>query len=453
MKNKIHPLLLISPIDGRYRIQTDDLSEYFSEYAYLKFRVEIEIKYLLTLSKFNVIRKISLNERNKFKRIIESFDINEAEKIKEIEAKIRHDVKTIEYYLRDELNHTSLSDISGFIHFGLTSEDINNIAVRLMLKESIEKVLLPNINNLNSEILEQTIKYKSLPMLGRTHGQAAVPTTLGKELNVFAQRISKEIKILSEVNFSAKLNGAVGNYNALYFAYPKINWQKLSFDLMSDFGLKTNSVTTQVAPPEDIIYFFQTVQRINGIFLDLNQDIWRYISDGWFIQENKKGEIGSSTMPQKINPILFENSEGNLVIANSLIEGFTNKLPVSRLQRDLSGSTISRNFGVVIANSLISYINTLEGLKRIKPNKDKIEKDLNEDWSILSEAVQIYLKKEGVKNGYELLKNLTRGEKIDKKGWLNLIESLEISDEQKNKIKILTPSLYIGDAIKLATID
>ncbi len=444
MKNQTNPLLSISPIDGRYNIQTEEVSNYFSELAFIKYRVEIEIKYLIKLSEIGIVRNINTNEKKTLNRIIDNFGLSEAKKIKKIEETTHHDVKAIEYFIKDKLSNTSLSNIVEFIHFGLTSEDVNNIAIRLMLKDSSLQTLIPSIISLQVEILNQANKYKDLPMIARTHGQKAVPTTLGKEILVFSSRIENEINLLKNTKFNAKLNGAVGNYNALYFAYPKINWEKFSKDFISDFDLSTNLITTQIAPYEDIIYFFQSIQRINGIILDLNQDMWRYISDGYFIQENKKGEIGSSTMPQKVNPILFENSEGNIIIANSLIDGFVSKLPVSRLQRDLSGSTISRNFGVVFAHSFLAYQNTLSGLKKIKADKKIIGDDLNKDWSILSEAVQIYLKKEGIKNGYELVKNLTRGQKLTKNGFNKMVNKLPLTNKKKQELRKLSPSNYIG---------
>ena len=434
MRNKNNPLYSVSPIDGRYFAQTQALSEYFSEFALIKFRIDIEIKYLIAISNIGIIRKLNSKEINLLFGLINKFNENEAEKVKSIEAKTHHDVKAIEYFLKEKIEKTSLNDISIYIHFSLTSEDINNIAIRLMLKNANEKVILPEIKKLNQSIYEKYKKYKNITMLARTHGQPAVPTTLGKEFMVFYERLKIEIEILGQIKFRAKLNGAAGNYNALYFAYPKINWKKFSKEFISGFGLKTNLATTQIAPYEDIIYFFQTIQRINGILLDFNQDMWRYISDGYFIQKNIKGEVGSSTMPQKINPINFENSEGNIIIANSLVEGFTNKLPVSRLQRDLSGSTISRNFGVAIAHCLLSYQNTLKGLERINVNKEKIIEDLNSDWSILSEAIQVYLKKEGVKNGYELIKNQTRGKKLSKNDYKKLINALPLAKNQKQKL-------------------
>ena len=438
-------LLNISPIDGRYKNITHPLSKYFSEYAFFKYRIQIEITYLKALSDVKILRKINKSEVKIFQDIISDFNAGEAEKIKKIEIKTKHDVKAVEYYLKNKLSNTSLSDVLEFIHFGLTSEDVNNLAIRLMLKDALNFVLLKNLQVLNKEILNQSKKYKSLPMLGRTHGQAAVPTTLGKEFLVFYKRLNKEIRILQTAKLAGKLNGAVGNYNGLNFAYPKINWPKFSKDLVSSFGLDVNQTTNQIAPFEDIIFVFQTLQRINGILLDFNQDMWRYISDNWLIQENKKGEVGSSTMPQKINPIMFENSEGNLIIANSLIEGFTSKLPISRLQRDLSNSTISRNFGLCLAYCLLAYENCLIGLLRVRANEEKIKEDLNSDWSILSEAIQIYLKKIGVKNGYEIVKELTRGEKMNKQDFLNMIDKLPINNKQKQELKKLTPQNYIGE--------
>ncbi len=441
---KLSPLTSISPTDGRYRNQTEELSEYSSEYAVIKYRTEIEIKYLIALSTNDVIRKLSKPEQEIFNRLITDFDLKEAEKVKEIENITKHDVKAVEYYLKEKLSKSSLSDVLESIHFGLTSEDINNLAIRIMLKDAIGIILLRNLKDLNDEILNQSKKYKDLPMLARTHGQPAIPTTLGKEFLIFYQRIDKEIKILKSFKFSGKLNGAAGNYNALNFTYPNINWPKFSKNFVESFGMELNQATNQISPFEDVIYIFQTLQRINGIILDFNQDMWRYISDHWFIQENKKGEVGSSTMPQKINPIMFENSEGNLVIANSLISGFTDKLPISRLQRDLSNSTISRNFGLTLSYCLLAYKNSLSGLKRLKANEEKIKKDLNSDWSILSEAVQIYLKKEKVKNGYEILKELTRGQNLKQEDFLAMIEKLPIDQSQKENLRKLTPENYIG---------
>ncbi len=441
---KFSSLTAISPIDGRYRNQVEALSEYSSEYAVIKYRTQIEIKYLIALSKSGVIRKINSSEQKILKKLIENFDLEEAEKIKKIENTTRHDVKAIEYYLKKKLEKSSLNNILEFIHFGLTSEDVDNLANRLMLRDGINKVILPSIESLNLEILKKSKAYRNLPIIARTHGQKAVPTTFGKELLVFYERINKEVKILKTFKLNGKLNGAVGNYNALYFAFPKVDWQKFSKDFIESLELKPIFITTQINPYDDAIFIFQTLERLNGILIGFNQDIWRYISDNWLIQENRKGEIGSSTMPQKINPIMFENSEGNLTIANALINGFTNKLLISRLQRDLSSSTIMRNFGLALAHSLLAYKSCLSGMERVKTNEEQIKKDLNSDWSILSEAVQIYLKKEKVKNGYEILKELTRGQKLTHESFLAMIEKLPIDQNQKEILRKLSPENYIG---------
>lgn len=437
-------LFSISPIDGRYRYLTEELAEYFSEYAFFKFRIEVEIRYIIALSKAGIIRKISSNEIKILNDFFNKFDIDEAEKIKEIEKITKHDKKAIEYYLKDLFSKTSLNDIIEFLHFALTSEDITNIALRKLLNESIRKIIIPTIKLLNLAIQSESKQYKNLPMLARTHGQSAIPTTVGKEFLNFYERIKIETDILEKMTLRGKLNGAIGNYNAHYFAYPKINWQKFSKDFLKELELEMHPATTQIAPYEDIIFTFQTIQRINNILLDFNQDMWRYISDGWFIQENKKGKISSSTMPQKINPINFEQSEGNIIVANALIDGFTNKLSISRLQRDLSDSTISRNFGVTLAHCLLAYKLANKGLSRIEPNKEKINEELNKNWSILSEAVQIYLRKNNIKNGYETIKDLTRGEKMTQEDFTKMIESLPITKNQKSELKKLTPVNYIG---------
>ncbi len=444
MKQSDFNLTAISPIDGRYRYITEELSNYFSEYAFIRYRIIIELDYLKALSKAGVIRKLSPSEIKTLNQIVESFDLGNAEKVKLIEKEVRHDKKAIEYYLKGSLSKTSLADVLEFIHFGLTSYDVENLVHRLALRDSMKEILIPELLDLQKQIFSETKKYKNQGMLARTHGQPAVPTTLGKELLVFHERLQDEIKILQSSKLRGKLNGAVGNYNALYFAFPKINWPTFSKNFISSLDFDQAKTTTQIAPYEDIIYLFQGVQRINGIILDFDQDMWRYISDGWFIQENVKEKVGSSTMPQKINPINFEQSEGNAVIANSLIDGFTNKLPISRLQRDLSDSTIARNFGVAIAHSFLAYRLTKKGLGRITADKEKISEVLNSDWSILSEAVQVYLKKHGVKNGYEIIKDYSRGQKMDKEMFWEMIDRLPLNDKQKSELKTVTPENYLG---------
>ncbi len=335
------------------------------------------------------------------------------------------------------------------IHFGLTSEDINNIAYRLMLKNAVEKIILPTVSEILKDLNKKTKEYKKVVILGRTHGQKAVPTTFGKEFAVFTTRLENEIKLLEKQKLTGKLNGAVGNYNALDFAYPEFDWIKLSKNFVSSFNLEPNPITTQINPFEDIISLFQNLQRINGILLDFDQDMWRYISDGWLKLAFKNNEVGSSTMPQKVNPIDFENSEGNLTLANGLMQTINDKLYISRLQRDLSNSTIIRNLGTVLGYCLLGYKSTLLGISRIDVDLEQTEKDLNEDWSVLSEGLQTYLRKEGFNDSYSFIAKFTKGKKLDKESWQALINELPIDKKHKEKLLKLTPKTYIGLASKL----
>ncbi|MCL5434865.1 MAG: adenylosuccinate lyase [Patescibacteria group bacterium] len=441
MKNN---LLAISPLDGRYADKIEELSDFVSEYALIKHRVEIEIKYLLALSKIGVVRKINSVEQKALNEILDNFDINEALKVKEIENETRHDIKAVEKYLRDKFAKNSLKDVLEMIHFGLTSEDINNIAYRLMLKNAVENILLPALSEVLENLNGKTKKYKKVVILGRTHGQGAVPTTFGKEFAVFTARLEKEIKLLEKQKLTGKLNGAIGNYNALNFAYPEFNWIKFSKSFVSSFDLDPNLITTQINPYEDIISVFQNLQRVNGILLDFNNDMWRYASDGWIKLDVKTKEVGSSTMPQKVNPIDFENSEGNLTLANGFMQTINEKLYISRLQRDLSNSTIIRNLGTVLGYCLLGYKSALTGLSRVDINLEQIDKDLNEDWSILSEGLQTYLRKEGLSDSYYLVLNLTKGKKFNKDSWQKLINDLSIDKKHKEKLLNLTPKSYIG---------
>jgi adenylosuccinate lyase len=441
-------LLAINPLDGRYTDKTAELSGFVSEYALIKYRIEVEIKYLLALSKIGVVRKINKAEQKKLDEIISRFNIKETLKIKEIENETRHDIKAIEKYLRQIFANNSLKDVSEMIHFGLTSEDINNIAYRLMLRNAIENIILPYLIKINKELLLKTKKYKKIVILGRTHGQAAVPTTFGKEFFVFATKLEKEIKLLEKQKLTGKLNGAVGNFNALYFVYPKLNWLKFSKDFVSSFNLKSNPITTQVNPFEDVISVFQNIERINGILLDFDNDMWRYISDGWLKLAVKEKEVGSSTMPHKVNPIDFENSEGNLALANGLMQTMNNKLYLSRLQRDLSNSTIIRNIGTVLGYCLLGYKSVLTGAARIDVNLEQIDKYLQDDWSILSEGLQTYLRKENFKDAYFYVAQYTKGKKFNKESWQELINGLPIDKKHKEKLLKLTPKTYIGLAEK-----
>lgn len=438
-------LLAISPLEGRYKDKVVELENYVSEYALIKTRVEIEVKYLFALSKIGLV-DLSAGEKNKLHNVANNFGLDDAKKVKGFEEATKHDVKAVEIYLRNFLSEKN----SEMIHFGLTSYDINDIAFRLMLRRASEKVMVPVFMGLNRKLQDFAKKYKNLPMLARTHGQPAVPTTLGKEFAVFANRLSSQLKLLNKIRLTGKLNGAVGNYNALEFTYPEVNWIKFSKDFVKSFDLLPNLVTTQIDPYEDVIEYFQTVQRINGILLDFDQDIWRYISDGWLVQKSEQGQVGSSTMPQKINPIDFENSEGNLELANGLIEVFTRKLAVSRLQRDLSNSTIIRNIGTVLGYSLLAYKGILAGLSKIGIDEEKIKEDLNEDWAILSEAIQIIFRKEKIKGSYLKAIEMTKGKHFGEKEWKELVKTLNISTKNKDKLLNLTPQKYIGLAQKLA---
>jgi len=449
MNQDLSKITALNPLDGRYKDKTEALSPYLSEYALIKYRLEIEIKYLLALSKSKIIRELSKKEQETITSFYADFSVEDALKVKQIEEETRHDVKAVEKYLRNKFNETSLKDTSEMIHFGLTSEDVNNIAYRLMLRDSLENVVLPKILELSEEIKARAKKYKQIVILARTHGQAAIPTTFGKEIAVFYSRLEKELKSLKNQTLSGKLNGAVGNFNSFYFADPKVNWIKFSDDFIASFKLFPNLITTQINPFEDMIAVLQNLQRINGILLDFDQDIWRYISDGWLKLAVKEKEVGSSTMPQKVNPIDFENSEGNLTLANGLIQTVNDKLYISRLQRDLTNSTIIRNLGTILGYCLLAYKSSLTGILRTDINQERINEDLEKDWSILSEGLQTFLRKEGFTEAYDYVKKNVRGKQMDKKAWEELIKALPLDQKQKEKILKLTPTSYIGLAEKL----
>jgi adenylosuccinate lyase len=444
MNSILFNLSAISPIDGRYFLQTKDLSKYFSELALIKYRLKIEIEYLIFLSKIKISPKFSDLQIKLLRNIYLKFDIQEAIKIKKIETLTKHDLKAIEYYLRKELKNKSISKSIEWIHFGITSNDINDNAYRLMISDSLKNCLIPSLDSIRNELKSIAIKYKFLPFLGRTHGQPAIPTTFGKEIAVFLVRLNKELEKLRKIKLYGKFSGAIGNWNALYFAYPQENWPKLSTKFLNNLGLNHSYPTTQSAPNEDIVETFQILFRINSIFIDLNQDMWRYISDNWVIQKGKLKDVGSSTMPQKINPIEFENSEGNLILANGIFETLSRKLPISRLQRDLSDSTVLRNIGVTFAHCLIGYKSLVKGLESIELNKQEITNCLNANWAILTEAIQTILRKENVIGGYEKIAEKVRGKTLDQENWINLIDSLELSRKNKETLKKLTPNTYIG---------
>ena len=442
----LEELTSLSVLDGRYRSQASPLASYLSEFSLIRVRIEIETLFLSALSKEGIIRKLTTEEKKMLESLGPETTLEDVREIKQIEARVKHDVKAVELFLREKLGATSLRDILEMIHFGLTSEDINNLSYRLMLKRAGENVLLPAMTSLLEKICTLAKEQKNTPMLARTHGQPAIPTTLGKEFIVFADRLAKEMHLLREHRFSGKLSGAVGNYNALSIAYQDTDWATFSGSFLRDLGLSQTTATTQTNTYEDVISFFQIIQRYNNILIDLDQDMWRYISDGWFTQEIKKEEVGSSTMPQKVNPIRFENSEGNAGMANAFVDFFVRKLPISRLQRDLSDSTVIRNFGSCLGYSLLAYTAAKDGLERISPNLTKIESDLLSDWSILAEAAQTLLRKNGITDPYSLLKNLTRGERISESRWNEIINELPIETDLKKTLLTLSPKKYIGIA-------
>ncbi len=442
-------LTAITPVDGRYRKQVEELSNYFSENALICARIEVEVRYLIALSEVGVVREFTSKEKTKLLRLRSRVSQSMISRVKKLENEVKHDVKAVENTLRELLGAGSLKNVVEMIHFGLTSEDVNNLAWRLNISRANQKVIKPWIETLVNHLCNKAIEYKKIPMLARTHGQAALPTTVGKEFANVAVRLHSQFTKLKKATLSGKLNGAIGNYTAMQYAVPDIDWVKFSRDFVESFGFIPETFTTQINPNDDIVELLQTYHRFNTVLLDFNQDMWRYISDGWFFQELKKGEVGSSTMPQKINPINFENSEGNLGLANSLIEHFANKLPVSRLQRDLSSSTVMRNIGLVYAYQLIAYKSAINGLKKVSPNQNELKLSLRGNWAILTEAAQTLLRQSGVKNAYDLVKKMSRGQKIEPKDWKRWVEGLPVRVAVRKKLTKLRPENYIGLASEL----
>jgi len=438
----------ISPIDGRYRNKIEALSLYFSEEALIKYRVKVEIEYFIALCKiplpqlkgFDSLLYVDL------RNIYLNFSTDDAKKIKEIEKVTNHDVKAIEYFLKDKFDELNLNSFKEFIHFGLTSQDINNTAIPLSIKDAFHKVYLPELNSIVDKIENLSREWETIPMLAKTHGQPASPTRLGKEIYVFAERIKQQINLLMQVPFAAKFGGATGNFNAHKVAFPTINWKDFGSEYVeNNLGLHYSFPTTQIEHYDHLSALFDALKRINTIIIDLNRDVWQYISMNYFKQKIKKGEVGSSAMPHKVNPIDFENSEGNLGIANAIFEHLSAKLPISRLQRDLTDSTVLRNVGVPIGHTLIAFSSTLKGLNKLLLNQDAIAKDLENNWAVAAEAIQTILRREGYPNPYEALKGLTRtNEKITKESIANFIDSLHVNDTIKSELKAITPSNYTG---------
>ena len=443
---KINSINAISPIDGRYSNQTSNLQDFFSEKALIKYRLKIEIEYFIKLTELKIDGLKSWRKSNNklLRKIYTDFDEKNALEIKEIEKTTNHDVKAVEYFLKNKFKSLRFEKFSEFVHFGLTSQDINNSAIPLSIKDYIKSYKLL-IQSLLKLIKQKSKEYKNISMLARTHGQPASPTRLGKEFKVFEVRINEQIKQLNNIPFSAKFGGATGNFNAHHLTFPKINWKKFAESFMKDLGLKLSFPTTQIEHYDNLASLFDNLKRINTIIIDFNQDMWLYISMDYFKQKIKKGEIGSSAMPHKVNPIDFENSEGNLGLANSIFNHLSAKLPISRLQRDLTDSTVLRNIGVPIAHTIIGINSTIKGINKLLVNSEKINEDLENNWIVIAEGIQNILRKEGYPNPYELLKDLTRNnKKINQDTFTKFINSLDISEKLKKDLKKITPYNYTG---------
>ncbi len=437
-------LTSISPVDGRYRKQVQHLDEYFSEYALIKYRVMVEIEYLLFLEKKKFF-KLPGKAVKHLQKLAEDFGPEDAQEIKQIEFTTNHDVKAVEYFLKNELEKTGGKDVKEWIHFGLTSQDINNTAVPLSWKHAIEYEYLPALLNLNTELKLLADEWKDIPMLAHTHGQPASPTKLGKEIMVFVERIENQIEQFIGIPFSGKFGGATGNFNAHHIAFPKIDWVKLGNEFVAQLGLNRQQFTTQIEHYDNLASHFDCMKRINNILVDLCRDAWAYVSMEYFKQKTKKGEVGSSAMPHKVNPIDFENAEGNLGMANAIFEHLSAKLPISRLQRDLTDSTVLRNIGVPFAHTLIAFRSIEKGLSKLIINDQKLYEDLENNWAVVAEAIQTVLRRENYPNPYEALKDLTRGsQQIDKTAIHGFIDKLKVGDNLKKELRKITPHNYTG---------
>jgi len=444
----LNELTAISPIDGRYRSKIRELDNYFSEFALFRYRINVEIEYFIALCEIPLPQLKGFSKKNydKLRNIVTEFKLKDGQRIKDIEKITNHDIKAVEYFLKEEFEKLQLGQFCEFIHFGLTSQDINNTAVPLSLKDAMDKTYMPLLNKVLSKLKELSEEWKNKPMLARTHGQPASPTRLGKEIKVFVERLEVQTEQIRKIPYSAKFGGATGNFNAHHVAYPEINWPDFGNHLVNDvLGLNRSQTTTQIEHYDNLAALFDCMKRINTILIDLERDIWSYISMEYFKQKIKKGEVGSSTMPHKVNPIDFENSEGNLGIANAIFEHLSAKLPVSRLQRDLTDSTVLRNIGIPIAHTVLAFHSLMKGLNKILLNEDKIITELNKSWNVVSEAIQTILRREGYPKPFEALKDLTRKNKeIDQNTIYQFIDSLNIKDSVKDELKKITPFNYTG---------
>lgn len=450
---ELSALTAVSPIDGRYGDKCTALRPIFSEYGLLRFRVEVEVRWLQQLASHPGIPEVpafSASANAALNDIVTHFNEEDAGRIKAIERTTNHDVKAVEYFLKEKVaDNSELAAVSEFIHFACTSEDINNNSHGLMLKEARESVILPYCEKLVAEMKRLAEEYRDIPLLSRTHGQPASPTTMGKEMANVAYRLERQVKQIKAVEILGKINGAVGNYNAHISAYPDVDWHQFSEQFVTGLGLTWNPYTTQIEPHDYIAELFDAIARFNTILLDFDRDIWGYICLGHFKQRTIAGEIGSSTMPHKVNPIDFENSEGNLGLANALFDHLAAKLPVSRWQRDLTDSTVLRNLGVAVGYSLIAYQATLKGISKLEANVGNMAADLDSNWEVLAEPIQTVMRRYGIEKPYEKLKELTRGRRVDAEGMRQFIDTLALPDDVKVELKKLTPANYIGRAVKL----
>ena len=442
-------LTAVSPIDGRYRSKTESLADYFSEYALIRYRVRVEIEYFITLCELPLPQLESFNSAlfEQLRDIYRNFDEASAARVKEIESITNHDVKAVEYFIKEEFDKIGgLDDYKEFIHFGLTSQDINNTSVPLSVKEALEEVFYPQVEELIAQLKEYAEEWKNVPMLAKTHGQPASPTRLGKEVEVYVYRLSEQLATLRNCKMTAKFGGATGNFNAHHVAYPQHDWRAFGNHFVSEkLGLEREQWTTQISNYDHLGSVFDAIRRINTIIIDLDRDFWMYISMEYFKQKIKAGEVGSSAMPHKVNPIDFENSEGNLGIANAILQFLAQKLPVSRLQRDLTDSTVLRNVGVPIGHSIISIQSTLKGLRKLILNEEKLREDLEETWAVVAEAIQTILRREAYPNPYEALKALTRtNEKMTEETIHAFVQTLNVSDSVKAELMAITPYNYTG---------
>ena len=442
---ELQTLSAISPIDGRYRTQVETLSGYFSEFALMQYRLRVETEYFIALSQEKIFG-LNTAKANKMRSVYSDFNNETANEIKNLEKVTNHDVKALEYYIKKELDAISLGHLKEFVHFGLTSQDVNNTAIPLMWKEALENEYYPAISNMVIRLKQMAKSWKNIPMLARTHGQPASPTKLGKEIMVYVERLEDQLSLLHQIPYSCKFGGATGNFNAHHVAYPKINWIKFGNKFCTDrLGLQRQQFTTQIEHYDLLAAHFDGMKRINTILIDLCRDIWTYISMEYFRQKTRKGEVGSSAMPHKVNPIDFENAEGNLGIANAIFEHLSAKLPVSRLQRDLTDSTVIRNIGVPFAHTIISLNSINKGLDKLLLNEDAIRADLDKNWAVVAEAIQTILRRENYPQPYEALKELTRGKaSIDKKAIHSFIDKLKVKSSVKKELKAITPFNYTG---------